>query len=154
LIIDARVAVATAAALSALRRCRRRRTARQDRRLDLRHRAEHRPSSPRARKASCTFSQDGGSEERYTGHIRKLGLDLGITAGSVIVWGVFSPQAYAEGSLAGVYVGGSPRLLLSSASAPMCWSADRGTIRPAAAQRPAQSGLNPPSVTKFELIRR
>jgi hypothetical protein len=57
-------------------------------------------------KARCTFHPDVGQDENYSGHIRRFGLDVGVTAGSVIVWAVFSPQSgYAPGSLAGVYVG-------------------------------------------------
>jgi hypothetical protein len=57
-------------------------------------------------KARCTFHPDVGNDENYSGHIRKFGLEVGIEAGSLIVWAVFSPQqGYAPGSLAGVYVG-------------------------------------------------
>lgn len=55
---------------------------------------------------SCSFVPDGGNAEHYGGHIRKFGLDIGITAASVIIWGVFAPQSgYQPGTLAGEYVG-------------------------------------------------
>lgn len=55
---------------------------------------------------SCTFSPDGGRPETYRGDIRKFGLDVGVTAGTVIVWAVFAAQTgYVPGSLAGKYVG-------------------------------------------------
>ena len=57
-------------------------------------------------KLSCSFVPDGGNPEHYAGRIRKFGLDIGITAASVIVWGVVSAQSgYTPGSLAGEYVG-------------------------------------------------
>lgn len=55
---------------------------------------------------TCTFTPASGSPEKYTGHIRKFGLDVGVTAGTVIVWGVIAADpAYKPGSLAGKYVG-------------------------------------------------
>lgn len=57
-------------------------------------------------KLKCSFIPDAGRPESYTGRIRKLGLDIGITAASVIIWGVFSAQnSYVPGSIAGEYVG-------------------------------------------------
>jgi hypothetical protein len=55
---------------------------------------------------SCSFVPDGGNPEHYGGHIRKFGLDIGITAASVIIWAVFAAQSgYQPGSLAGNYIG-------------------------------------------------
>jgi Protein of unknown function (DUF992) len=57
-------------------------------------------------KISCAFQPDENETEHYSGHIRKFGLDIGITAASVIVWAVFAAQSgYKPGSLAGTYVG-------------------------------------------------
>jgi hypothetical protein len=60
-------------------------------------------------KIRCSFAPDnGGSAESYAGHINRLGLDLGVKAGGVMVWGVFAPtNGYHHGALAGTYVGGS-----------------------------------------------
>jgi hypothetical protein len=54
----------------------------------------------------CTFSQNAGVLERYVGHIRKFGVDIGYQSGGVIVWGVFAPTAgIAKGALSGDYGG-------------------------------------------------
>ncbi len=56
---------------------------------------------------SCSFSPDnGGSPENYVGHIGRLGLDLGVRGGGVMVWAVVAPtNGYHHGALAGHYVG-------------------------------------------------
>jgi hypothetical protein len=55
----------------------------------------------------CTFSPDnGGPPENYVGHIGRLGLDLGVRGGGVMVWGVIAPtNGYHRGALAGHFVG-------------------------------------------------
>jgi Protein of unknown function (DUF992) len=60
-------------------------------------------------KLRCSFSQDNaGPAENYTGHVNRLGLDLGVKAGGVMAWGVFAPtNGLHHGALAGTYVGGS-----------------------------------------------
>jgi Protein of unknown function (DUF992) len=60
-------------------------------------------------KLRCSFKPDnGGVPENYTGHINRLGLDLGVKAGGVMAWGVFAPASgYHHGALTGTYVGGS-----------------------------------------------
>lgn len=56
----------------------------------------------------CAFmpvSGQGGTE-RYSGAIRKMGVDLGFTTRGRLVWAVFAPTAgYHNGSLAGLYQG-------------------------------------------------
>jgi hypothetical protein len=57
-------------------------------------------------KISCSFQPDQHEAEHYHGTIREFGLDIGVTAASVIVWAVLAQQSdYAPGSLAGTYVG-------------------------------------------------
>jgi uncharacterized protein DUF992 len=57
---------------------------------------------------SCTFYPTRGPAEYYTGHIMKAGLDIGITAGTVISWGVVDQQSdYASQGLTGTYAGPS-----------------------------------------------
>ena len=58
---------------------------------------------------SCTFTpSSGGPVERYNGHIGRLGLDLGITAGGRLIWGVFARTSkLPPRTLAGSYVGAS-----------------------------------------------
>jgi len=55
---------------------------------------------------ACTFQPDNAGSEQYYGRIRKFGLDIGGTVGTVIIWAVFAKQSgYMPGSLAGEYVG-------------------------------------------------
>ncbi len=54
----------------------------------------------------CMFTPDqGGPPEQYVGSIRKFGLDIGVTAAGVMVWGVFNETTRGPGFLTGDYVG-------------------------------------------------
>jgi hypothetical protein len=54
----------------------------------------------------CVLRADGMPEDRYVATIRKVGLDLGITQESALVWGVYAPVArLGPGDLSGDYVG-------------------------------------------------
>lgn len=63
---------------------------------------------------TCRFKRDGYNTERYQGNIKKLGIDIGVTGRTEIVWLVFSASStkYGKGSLAGTYVGGSAEATL------------------------------------------
>jgi hypothetical protein len=55
---------------------------------------------------NCTFSPPGGPPQRYVGSIDKFGVDIGYTAGGVLVWTVLAPTTNpAPGALAGAYGG-------------------------------------------------
>jgi hypothetical protein len=57
------------------------------------------------KRLNCTFGGPNG-EEHYVGTFSKIGVDIGFTAGGVIVWEVFAPTGVlGPGSLAGTYVG-------------------------------------------------
>lgn len=56
---------------------------------------------------SCLFTRTDGVAERYTGTIKKFGVDIGFTKEAQIVWLVFAPGSIAPGSLAGTYLGGT-----------------------------------------------
>lgn len=58
-------------------------------------------------KIHCSFVPDKHVPEHYHGKIRKFGLDVGITAASVIVWAVLAVEGtqYNPGALAGTYAG-------------------------------------------------
>jgi Protein of unknown function (DUF992) len=60
-------------------------------------------------KIRCTFAPDSGAPpENYFGYINRVGLDLGVTTGGVMVWAVFAPtNGYHHGALAGTYGGAS-----------------------------------------------
>ena len=58
------------------------------------------------RSMNCTFTPSiPGQIEYYTGTISKLGIDLGVTSNSVMVWLVWAPTTRPLGALAGNYAG-------------------------------------------------
>jgi hypothetical protein len=63
---------------------------------------------------SCQFKPDsGGQSENYSGVMRRIGLDLGITAGGGMAWAVLMNAEFpGRGGLAGVYVGASGDIAL------------------------------------------
>lgn len=58
-----------------------------------------------SKELTCLFSRSNGVAERYTGTIKKFGLDVGFTKEAQIVWLVFAPGSLSSGALAGVYAG-------------------------------------------------
>src|SRR4029078_2652691 len=58
---------------------------------------------------ACRFTPNGPNPpEAYVGVMGTIGLDIGITAGGAMAWGVFAPTAGPRrGALAGAYVGAS-----------------------------------------------
>jgi hypothetical protein len=61
-----------------------------------------------AKEVDCVFRSTVGKEriDHYSGAIRKLGVDLGFTTRSRLVWLVFAPTAgYHHGALSGLYTG-------------------------------------------------
>jgi hypothetical protein len=59
------------------------------------------------RALACTFSAPG-RVEYYRGEISKFGVDIGYTAGGVLLWTVFAPTAdLSPGDLSGAYAGGT-----------------------------------------------
>ena len=54
---------------------------------------------------SCLFTRSDGIAERYTGSVKKFGVDLGFTKEAQMVCLVFAPGSIAPGSLTGGYVG-------------------------------------------------
>ena len=58
----------------------------------------------------CTFtsSVNPSPPQYYDGAINTVGIDVGVSAGSVLAWGVFAPTAgVPQGALSGEYVGAS-----------------------------------------------
>ncbi len=59
---------------------------------------------------ACSFAPDagGGRPDNYAGYITRVGLDLGVTTGGVMTWGVVAPvSGWHHGALAGQYAGAS-----------------------------------------------
>lgn len=64
---------------------------------------------------NCRFDDNNGISTFYSGHISKLGLDIGHTEGGVLSWGVFAPASnIAPGALQGTYGGVSASVALGS----------------------------------------
>ena len=54
---------------------------------------------------SCLFTRPDGTAERYSGEIKKYGVDIGFTEGAYMIWLVFAPGQVKKGALTGEYVG-------------------------------------------------
>jgi hypothetical protein len=62
---------------------------------------------------SCTFRRNNGVTEHYAATFKRLGLDLGVSAGGRLVWGVYAPSSgLTPRALAGNYVGASGDIAL------------------------------------------
>jgi hypothetical protein len=57
------------------------------------------------RNVTCNFQPNGGPPEVYTGTMTKIGLDVGFTTGSAIIWGVWAGTNRYVGMLSGTYTG-------------------------------------------------
>ncbi len=63
------------------------------------------------RNVSCLFrSVPGEPDEAYTGTMTRVGLDVGVTAGSVIIWAVLANTNRYKGMLTGTYTGASAEM--------------------------------------------
>jgi hypothetical protein len=58
-----------------------------------------------SKQISCLFNRTDGIAERYSGDIKRFGVDIGFTKEAQMVWLVFAPGALAPGSLSGSYAG-------------------------------------------------
>ena len=54
-----------------------------------------------SKELTCLFNQTNGVAERYTGSIKKFGVDIGFTKEAQIVWLVFAPGGIGAGALSG-----------------------------------------------------
>lgn len=57
------------------------------------------------RNVNCIFRSDNAPDEDYTGTLTRIGVDIGVTSGGVIVWAVFTNTNRYSGMLTGHYVG-------------------------------------------------
>lgn len=108
-----------------------------------------------SKNVSCTFHAADGRSERYSGVIRKFGLDIGRTTATYIKWGVLAPtvNSYKPGALAGRYVGVSGEATVGvglGGNALIGGSDKTFVLQPVSVQ--AQQGLNlAAGLTSFEL---
>ena len=98
-----------------------------------------------SKKVDCTFRQQSGKVERYSGTIGKLGLDVGVTGKSYMNWIVVNTAAsrIGEGALAGQYVGASAEAAVGlgvGANALLGGNAKNFALQPLSGQ--AGTGLN------------
>jgi Protein of unknown function (DUF992) len=64
---------------------------------------------------NCVFrGQAGEPDEGYTGTMTTIGLDIGVTAGGVIVWTVFAGTSRYAGMLAGTYSGATAEVSVAA----------------------------------------
>lgn len=94
---------------------------------------------------ACVFKPAGGApEEAYTATVTRIGLDIGVTGKSTMIWTVFAPStALAARALAGSYAGAAADASLGvggGAKALVGGSKNSFTLQPLSVQ--GQSGLN------------
>ncbi|KNG94186.1 DUF992 domain-containing protein [Pseudaestuariivita atlantica] len=60
-----------------------------------------------SRDADCRFTREDGTKEQYTGKLKKLGIDVGVTAENFMSWVVYTPKGNNPGDapLTGNYTG-------------------------------------------------
>lgn len=57
------------------------------------------------RNVNCNFKPNNGPPEMYTGTMTKIGLDIGVTSATAIIWTVFTGTNRYAGMLTGTYTG-------------------------------------------------
>lgn len=99
-----------------------------------------------AKEVDCTFrsSLRGERSDHYSGAIKKLGVDLGFTTRSRLVWAVFAPTAgYHQGSLSGIYRGATAEATLGAGvGTNVLFGGTAGSIHLQAVSVTGQLGLN------------
>jgi len=99
-----------------------------------------------AKEVDCVFHSSVGRErtDHYTGAIRKMGVDLGFTTRSKLVWAVLAPTAgYHQGSLSGLYQGASAEATVGAGiGANVLVGGTSGSIHLQTISVTGQSGLN------------
>lgn len=95
------------------------------------------------RNVSCNFQPENGPPEAYTGTMTIIGLDVGFTTGSAIVWTVFAGTNRYVGMLSGTYAGGTAQATVGAgvgANALVGGSNNSVALQPLSVQ--GQTGLN------------
>jgi hypothetical protein len=97
-----------------------------------------------SKRLTCTYRPNHGRPQLYAGRISKLGLDIGITGRTVIIWGVLTAQSGVKyGALAGSYGGVSAEATIGvglGANALIGGTGRAFVLQPFSVQ--AQTGLN------------
>jgi hypothetical protein len=66
------------------------------------------------RNVACNFKPNGGPPEAYVGTLTRVGLDVGVTGGGAIIWGVFTGTNLYSGMLTGTYVGATAEMSIAA----------------------------------------
>lgn len=66
------------------------------------------------RNVNCLFKAGNAPDEAYTGTMTRVGLDIGITGGGVIIWAVFADTNRYSGMLTGHYVGATAEMSVAA----------------------------------------
>ena len=82
--------------------------------------------------------------DRYTGVVRKMGVDLGFTTKQRMIWAVFAPTAgYHRGSLGGLYQGATAEVtVVAGVGANVLVGGTSGSIHLQTVSVQGQLGLN------------
>jgi hypothetical protein len=93
---------------------------------------------------ACSFASVSGRRERYSATITRIGLDVGVTGATTLVWAVFAPSSSLKpGVLAGEYAGASADVAIAvggGANVLVGGSKNSIALQPLSVQ--GQSGLN------------
>ncbi|MCF3642425.1 DUF992 domain-containing protein [Rhizobium sp. TRM95111] len=97
-----------------------------------------------AKSVDCVFESTRGTQDHYSGVIRKMGVDLGFTTRGRIVWAVFAPTSgYHHGSLGGLYQGATAEAtVLAGVGANILVGGTSGSIHLQTLSVSGQLGLN------------
>jgi Protein of unknown function (DUF992) len=90
----------------------------------------------------CVFRSNAtGGHYSYAGTMSRIGVDVGVTGGGRLFWGVFAPTSHVGyGVLRGTYVGASGNASFGVGLGAKCWSADL-TVRSRCSRSPSKAKL-------------
>ena len=96
------------------------------------------------RTLNCSFTPAiPGPIEFYAGTLTKFGIDLGITAGGVMIWTVYAPTTRPGGGLAGTYGGAAAEAsVVAGVGANVLIGGSNRTIQLQPLSVQGQTGLN------------
>jgi hypothetical protein len=66
------------------------------------------------RNVNCLLTSDGAPDEAYTGTLTRIGVDIGVTSGGVVIWSVFTDTNRYAGMLNGTYTGASAEVSVAA----------------------------------------
>lgn len=92
---------------------------------------------------TCSYTSVSGRSENYTASVQKIGLDIGVTSESVIVWAVLGSSDLPHRALVGNYVGASADIAVGlgvGANALVGGSNNSVVLQPLSVE--GQTGLN------------